>query len=145
MQDRENLEELAARSYCVCGADGRLEASRMQKAIDVLRHVRGDATRELPSIDGVPRLRYRIDTMSQIPEAVRRFLPEVERDPRLHALSFVDPLRVANELGIAVSPVVARTVRRSLSGALTFNLQSLDAHGRLRGVGKVRWMPRGDA
>ncbi len=57
-------------------------------------------------------MRFRIDEVSQIPGAVRRFIREVEADPRLHALSFGDPLRLATEeVGVAISPTVARVVR----------------------------------
>jgi hypothetical protein len=95
-----------------------------------------------PELPDGPHVRYRLETTAQIPEAVHRFLPEVERDPRLHALSFVDPLAVAEELGIAVSPAVARVVRRGLAGAVTFDRRSLDDDGRLRGLGTIRWRPK---
>lgn len=140
--ESEKLEDLVRRCYCLGGPDGREDPQRLRKAIQAVTQSGEASGDHVPEIDGVPRLRCRIDRLSQIPEAVRRFLPEVEADPRLHALSFVDPLLVANELGISVAPAVARTVRRGLASAVTFDLASLDADGRLRGVGTIRWRPK---
>lgn len=133
--------DFARTHYCLCGPDGREDPIKVERAVRALEKV--GASREPPEIEGVARLRFRVETLAQIPEAVRRFLPEVEASPRLHALSFVDPLRVANELGIAVAPAVARTVRRAFGGIVSFDDRSLDPHGKLRGVGNIRWIPRG--
>ena len=142
----ETLEVFVRRVFCVCGRDGREDSERFRRAAEAVVRASPEFERSgevtLPDVPGVPPLRYRIDDVSQIPEAVRRFLPEVESDPRLHALSFVDPLRLATEeLGIAISPVVARMVRRRLAGVVSFDPRSLDADGRLRGVGQIRWRP----
>jgi hypothetical protein len=94
----------------------------------------------LPDVPGVPRLRARVDEVAQIPDVVSRFLPEVRADPRLLAMSFADPLRLATDvLGIAVSPVVARAVRAGLRGLVSFDLAVLDDNGRLRGIDSARW------
>lgn len=136
----ESAEVIARRNYCVCDLDGREDPERLQRAIEAV--ISASNYEDLPNVTGVPRLRYRIDDVSQIPIAVRKFLPEIEADARLHALSFVDPLRVANELGIAVSPSIARTVRRGLAGSVSFDLGSLDSEGQLVGVGEIRWRPK---
>lgn len=84
-----------------------------------------------------------IDDISQIPDFVRRYLPKVEADPKLLALSFVDPLKLATDhLGIAVSSQVARAVRRGLRAMVTFDLAALGPDGQLRGVSNVRWRPK---
>jgi hypothetical protein len=136
----ESPEDLARRSYCVCDFEGREDPERLRRAVEAV--INASDYLDLPDVPGVPRLRHRIDEVSEIPEVVRLFLPEVEADARLHALSFVDPLRVANELGIAVSPTIARTVRRGLAGSVSFDLGSLDPEGRLVGVGEIRWRPK---
>jgi hypothetical protein len=74
-------------------------------------------------------------------EAVQEFLLLVESNARLQALSFVDPLRVANELGITVSPLVAHNTPRSGWGSL-LDVNSLDSEGRLVGVGEIRRRPK---
>ncbi len=137
------VEAYVRRSYCISGPDGRDDAERLRKAIEAVTSKGSSGELTPTDIPGVPRLRHRIDHLSQVAEAVRRFLPEVEASPRLHALSFVDPLRVANELGVAVSPAVARSVRRGLSGIVSFDLSSLDDHGDLRGgMGQIHWRPK---
>jgi hypothetical protein len=138
----EAVEDFVRRCYCVCGADGREDLGRVQRAAAAVAQAEASKVTEFPHVPGVPHLRYRVDKVGQIPEAIRCFLSEVEADPRLHALSFIDPLRLANELGIAVSPAVARTVRRGLAGVLSFDLESLDANGRLRGIEKINWRPK---
>lgn len=139
------LELFVRENYCVCGPDGREDPIRLRKVMQAVQHPQSSVQQQLPEVPGVPRLRYRIDKVTEIAEAMRKFLPEVEADPRLHALSFVDPLAVANELGIAVSKIVARTVRRRFIGVLSFDPKSLDPGGRLRGVGSIRWDPQGTA
>jgi hypothetical protein len=146
----EALDAFVRRVFCVSGPDGIENGERLRRAIEAVAGITPDFELsrriDLPDVPGVPRLRYRIDEVSQIPEAVRRFLPEVEANPRLHTLSFVDPLRLATEeLGIAVSPVVARAVRRGLAGAVSFDLSSLDAEGRLQGMGQIHWRPKSPA
>jgi len=138
----ETIVDFVRQHYCVCGPDGREEVGRLERAVEAVEAAEAARQEWLPELPGVPHLRYRIDTAVQIPEAVHRFHPEVERDPRLHALSFVDPLAVAQELGIAVSPAVARIVRRGLAGTVTFDRRSLDSNGQLRGLGTIRWRPK---
>jgi hypothetical protein len=146
-ENDETLDAFVRRVFCVCGPNGREDSERVRHAAEAIAQNYADfAQREevdLPQVPGVPPLRYRLDQISQIPEAVSRFLPEVEADPRLHALSFVDPLRLATEeLGIAVSPLVARAVRIALTGEVSFDIGSLDEQGRLRGMGRIRWRPK---
>jgi hypothetical protein len=143
----ETLVAFVRRVFCVCGSDGHEDPERLRRAVEAVARACPEFERQqqavLPSVPGVPHLRCRIDEVSQIPGIVRRFLPEVESDPRLHALSFVDPLRLATEeLGIAVSALVARIVRRELSGAVSFNPDSLNEQGLLRGLGQIRWRPK---
>lgn len=140
--EAETLEDFVRRHYCVIDPDGREDIERLTLAVEAVAAAEAEHHEVLPRVPGVAQMRYRIDQPSQIPEAVRRFLPEVEGDPRLHALSFVDPLLVANQLGIVVSPLVARVVRRGLASVVTFDRSSLDAQGRLRGLGTMRWRPR---
>ena len=143
----ETVEEFAQRAYCVCGVDGRVDPDRVRRVAEaVARAYTNFADLEEidpPHVPGVPHLRYRVDDVSQIPEAVRRFLPEVEADPRLHALSFVDPLRLAvEELGVVISPVVARAVRRALGGWLSFNAAEVLEQGTVPAITRARWLPR---
>jgi hypothetical protein len=140
--EAETLEDFVRRYYCVTDPDGREDTERLRLAVEAVAAAEAEHHEALPNVPGVPQVRYRIDDPSQIPEAVQRFLPEAESDPRLHALSFVDPLQVANQLGIVVSPLVARVVRRGLGAAVTFDQNSLDAEGRLRGQGTMRWRPK---
>lgn len=135
------------RHWCVCGPDGIEDSDRVARVMAVLARESPDldprSEVHAPDVPGVPRLRDRIDEIAQIPEFVRRYLPEVESDPRLHAMSFVDPLRLATDvLGIAVSPRVARAVRRGLRSMVSFDLTSLDAQGRLHGIEAIRWRVR---
>jgi hypothetical protein len=138
----ETVEEFVRRHYCVSDPDGLEDPARVKLAVAAVIAAEAAQQGTLPRLPGVPHVRFRIDKPSQIQDAVRLFLPEVEHDPRLHALSFVDPLVVANELGVVVSPLVARVVRRGLAGAVTFDRHSLDATGSLVGVGTIRWRPK---
>lgn len=95
---------------------------------------------QLPDVPSVPRLRARLDDPRDIPAFAREFLPLVERDPRLHRLSFVNPLRLAtDELGIAISPAVARFVRRTMRGAVSFE-DTTPTDNALRGITRIRWI-----
>jgi hypothetical protein len=134
----ETLHAFVRRHWCVWGPDGAEDTDRITRVLDTL--ARQDPDLETRREIDCP------DEVSQIPEVVRRYLPEVEADPRLLALSFVDPLRLANDhLGIAVSPRVARAVRRGLRGMVSFDLSSLDPGGRLRGIEAISWRPVMDA
>src|SRR5262245_27950917 len=103
--DAARVEHLVRQHYCVWDREGREDPVRVHACREAIVRTAGASQ---PVVPGVPALRMRVDRVEQIAEAVRRFLPEVERDARLHARSFIDPLAVANELGIAVSPLVAR-------------------------------------
>jgi hypothetical protein len=140
--ESESLEDFARVHYCVTDLDGFEDAKRLSMVVQAVAESEAAGDRIMPDVPGAPLVRYRIDHPSEIPAAVQTFLPEVERDPKLHALSFVDPLAVANQLGIVVSPSVARVVRRGLASVVTFDQRSLDSEGRLRGQGTMRWRPK---
>jgi hypothetical protein len=80
-----------------------------------------------------------LEDPAQIPELMKQLLPRVEADPRLHALSFSDPLRLAEELGVTVTPRMARLIRRALASAVSFDAQRslVDAPGLV----KIQWRP----
>jgi hypothetical protein len=104
----ETPQAFVRRHWCVWTPDGAEDTARVTRVLDTLARQYPDleTRREIdcPDVPGVPRLRDRIDEVSQLPEVVRRYLPEVEADPRLLALSFVDPLRLATDHpGMAVS------------------------------------------
>lgn len=140
--DARSLKDFVRQHYCVYTFDGREDEDRLRAAMAAVESADVGPSDDPPVVRDVPRVRMRIDRPSQISEAVRRFLPEVERDPRLHALSFVNPLQVALELAVVVSPLVARIVRRGLASTVTFDTRSLDEHGRLRGLGEIHWRPK---
>jgi hypothetical protein len=121
---------------------GEEDPVRMRSALEAVKRSGRNAAKKPPSVDGVPRLRARVESAAQLPAVVRRYLPEIEKDPSLLALSLVDPLRLVNRLGIAIAPAAAQNVRRALAGKFTFDLGSLDEHGRLRGIGPIKWRPR---
>jgi len=131
------LHEIVQKHYCVCGPDGYEDERKVKRVLDALTQARKG---EFPDIEGVPRLKGRIDEVDEIPRFVRKFLPVVEKDPQMHALSFVDPLRLATDvLGLAISPRVSRVVRRSLRGVVSFDVETLKKHGTIAGVAKLRW------
>jgi hypothetical protein len=146
----EPIDDLIAKHYCVYGADGRKDEAR----VEVVRKALGAANRDadaggevsLPDVPGVPHLHTLIDDPTQIPVVVRELLPRVQADPRLHALSFTDPIRLAtDELGVALSPRVARIARRALASAVSFDpARSLDPQGRGQGgLVRIQWRPKG--
>ena len=96
-----------------------------------------------PNVEGVPPLRALLTEIEQVPKLVRRLLPKIERNPRQHALSFLDPLRLANELGIAVTPRIARALRWSWRAVVPFEVPTdFDTPERLAAYSKLRWKPK---
>jgi hypothetical protein len=88
------------------------------------------------------KTRIVVERAEQIPALVQEYLPRVEADPKLHALSFIDPIRVARELGIEIAPALERAIRRRLRGVFTFDERGLDANGNVAGFRNLRWRPR---
>ena len=140
----DSFEKLAHEQYCIVGQDGEIRKDKVARVLSALRAagvpdlpVSDD---QLPDVPGVPRLKARLDDPRDIAAAARKFLPLVESDPRLHRLSFVNPLRLAtDELGIAISPVVARFVRRTMRGAVSFD-DTTPTNASLRGITRIRWI-----
>jgi hypothetical protein len=142
------FEAIAKAQYCVVGQDGELSQNKLTRVVDALeaaaKQASGQTQKEtLPIVAGVPRLKATLDRVEDIPIFVARYLHGVERDPILHALSFVNPLKLAtDELGIAVSPLVARFVRRQFRGSVSF-ADGPKVPGQLTGVTNIRWVPKG--
>ena len=136
------LQESARRHYCLCDARGRESADKLGRAVEALRAHAG-GKKPLPSVAGVPHLADSLTKVSQIASLVERYLPVVQADPALLAQSFRDPLAVATErLGIAVSPAVARHVRRAMKGMVSFDGHDAPLHGKRNGVVRIAWRPK---
>jgi hypothetical protein len=137
------MQDIIRMHYCIWGADGEERADRVRRVEEALRSHGGKGSTDLPDVPGVPKLRGTIEDVRQIPAFVREWLPIVECDPRLHALSFRDPLRLAtDELGIRIAPRVARHVRRALRGAVSFDARDVDCEGRMPGITRIAWRPK---
>ena len=135
-------ELIAATYYCVSGPRGEERPDRLEQVIAALSKITPEAieAKRLPEVQGVPRLRERVTDIRAIGEAVRKYLPDIARDPRLLALSFTHPLRLANEeLGIAVSPQVASYLHRALRRVVSFDERTPQF---LSGIKSIRWVPK---
>jgi hypothetical protein len=144
----ESIEEFAERCYCVCGRDGHVDPIVLRRVVETVSSANPkfleSAEAIAPDVLGVSRLRMRVDEAAQIAPLVAKLMPTIEADPRLLALSFSDPLVLAVELGIAVSPKLARQIQRGLSTIVPFDSARgpLDPSGRGRfGITSIRWRP----
>jgi hypothetical protein len=140
-----SLKTIAKVHYCVVGPDGAVSEAKLALAVAALKGAGAApkskrSSRTLPTVQGVPRLVATLDKVPDIPGFVRKYLPEVAKNPRLHALSFVNPLKLAtDELGIAISPAVARYIRRLLRGSVSF-ADAPQVPGSLTGITRIRWV-----
>jgi hypothetical protein len=144
----ESVEDFVMRCYCVYGTDGEVNEPALKQVTDAVLAVnpsffkKGDAT--LPNVPGVARLRARIDKPDDVVPVFAKLLSAAEADPRLHALSFADPLALGIEMGVAVTPPVARFVRRVLASVVPFDRSKgpLEASGKGRfGIESLHWRP----
>jgi hypothetical protein len=141
-----SFEVIARTEYCVVDQTGELSPGKVARAVAALRAAsksgHGSKKQPLPIVTGVPRLKATLDKVEDIPIFVSRYLSEVEKDSILHALSFVNPLKLAtDELGIAVSPLVARFIRRLFRRTVSF-ADGPKSPGTLTGITSVRWVPK---
>jgi hypothetical protein len=142
--DERSAAQIARNEYCVVDENGQESAAKLAAVVATLeaRGEKAGAECELPDVPGVPRLCGRVTDVRDLAACVRAVLPVIERDPALHALSFVNPLRLAaDELGIAVSPAVARYLRRALRGTVSF-ARTADPDRVFRGITQVKWVQR---
>lgn len=144
-QTGESPTDFVRRCYCVRWINGEESPERIKTAVDAVLACNPDFASvskiKLPDIPGIPVLRVLVSDPRKLPAIVKELLPVVEADPRLHALSFADPIRLGCEhFGVALTPPVARLCRRRLSKLLSFDpAKSLvNAHG----ITRIKWRPR---
>lgn len=146
----ESIESLAERIYVLRGADGKVITEKLDTAIQALQKANpnlDDHTKDVktPELDQIPYLKEFIKDPRQLHIVIHRHLSQIEKDERLHQLSFIDPLRLAvEELGITFTPEIAYLVREMLEGVLSFNPKEYaairDGKKRLGGSKNIRWV-----
>jgi hypothetical protein len=143
--DKQTAARIAREEYCVIDEHGRESPAKLAAVLEALDARTSGLVRrsELPDVAGVPRLRGRIENLAQLAVCVEAVLPIVEDDRDLHALSFVNPLRLAvDHLGLAISPTMARYVRRALHGAISFG-PAAEPDRVFKGLRRMRWVRAG--
>ena len=112
----------ALEQYCIVGRNGKPDQRKIDAVLSAISSHNPRESADLPDIRGIPRLTADVKSIADISGALERYLPVVEANPYLHALSFIDPLRLAvDHLGIRVSPEVASFVQRRMRGIVSFS------------------------
>jgi hypothetical protein len=146
----ESIEDLVRRWYALRGPAGIEDQGRLDRAMEAVREANPEFDEReevsVPELDGVPPHEETIEDVDDVHRVIHEVLERIEDDPRLVALSFIDPLRLGSEeLGIVATPEVAAEIRQRLEGRLSFDQERYeeirDENDELRGPEEIRWVP----
>lgn len=150
-EEGETLEALVCRCYTVRWIDGNEAEERVRQAMEAVLKANpcfdeDSRSIQLPELERIPYLNTLIDNPRMLHPTIHEALAQIQDDPRLYTLSFIDPIRLGcEELGIAVTPEVAAELHRRLEGHISFDQERYeeirDHGGSLHGSTNIRWVP----
>jgi len=139
----DRLSKFVIEHYCICDSHGKFVTAKIDKVRDVLEKTGMDLEtldNHLPAVDGVPVRKAHLESVTQIPELIRRFYPIIAGDKALMHLSFVNPLQLATDvLGITVTPAMASFIRAKLRNLVSFAEVELPFNGKIGGIYSIQW------